>query len=354
MVEILTSAWNVLAMMALWLIFGFLLAGVVGVLMPRAWAEKAMGRSKGWRGVLNAVLIGVPLPICSCGVLPLTQALRKSGASKGAAAGFLISTPQTGVDSVLATYALLGPVFAIARPVAAFLTGIFGGGVVNFLSADDSVGVPSAPERNGHCCCCGCHKHEAGRPMSKPPLVFRCLAKTNELFGEIVKPLFVGLVIAALVTVLVPENFFATAFGGNDWLAMPAMVLIGFPMYVCSTASIPIAASMIMKGLSPGAAFVFLMVGPAINAASLATVSALIGRRQAAVYALVIACGAVLCGVAINLLPFETLPRLSQCCGGDRLSAFDHVSAGLLVVWIAWSMLTRKACHRSQLLSSVV
>ena len=339
---IVNSFWQVLAMMAPWLLFGFLLAGVIGVLMPREWAEKAMGRAKGWRGVLNAVLIGVPLPICSCGVLPLTQALRKSGASKGAAAGFLISTPQTGIDSVLATYALLGPVFAIARPVAAFMTGLFGGGAVNFMSADDPEEEPSAPERKGHCCCCCCHKHEDERSASKPPVLLRCLAKSDELFGEIVKPLFVGLVIAALVTVLVPENFFATAFGGNDWLAMPAMVLIGFPMYVCSTASIPIAASMVVKGLSPGAAFVFLMVGPAINAASLATVAALIGRKQAAVYALVIACGAVLCGVAINLLPFETLPRLSACCGADHLSSFEHVTAGLLVAWIAWRLCPRK------------
>ena len=340
---IIKSFWNVLAMMAPWLLFGFLLAGVISVLMPREWAEKAMGRAKGWRGVLNAVLIGVPLPICSCGVLPLTQALRKSGASKGAAAGFLISTPQTGIDSILATYALLGPVFAIARPVAAFLTGIFGGVAVNILSANDHEEVLPVPERKGHCCCCCCHKHEIERPESKPPFVLRWFSKSDELFGEIVKPLFIGMVIAALVTVLVPENFFATAFGGNDWLAMPAMVLLGFPMYVCSTASIPIAASMVVKGLSPGAAFVFLMVGPAINAASLATVAVLIGRKQSAVYALVIACGAVFCGIAINFLPFEMLPRLSACSEVDRLSAFEHVSAGLLVAWVAWSLFLRKA-----------
>ena len=145
--EIVKALWQVLAMMAPWLLGGFALAGVVGVLMPREWAEKAMGRSKGWRGVLNAVLIGVPLPICSCGVLPLTQALRKSGASKGAAAGFLISTPQTGIDSILATYALLGPVFAVARPAAAFLTG-FVGGVVSWIrvsgSSEAAFGLPAA------------------------------------------------------------------------------------------------------------------------------------------------------------------------------------------------------------------
>ena len=338
--EIVKALWHVLAMMAPWLLGGFALAGVIGVLMPREWAEKAMGRSKGWRGVLNAVLIGVPLPICSCGVLPLTQALRKSGASKGAAAGFLISTPQTGIDSIFATYALLGPVFAVARPAAAFLTGLVGGVAVNAMTAKDEESPAPEPAKRG-CCCCRC-RQSAEETVAKPNVVIRCLAKANDLFGEIVWPLSVGLVIAAMVTVCVPENFFTAAFGGNDCIAMPVMAIVGFPMYVCSTASIPIAASMVLKGLSPGAAFVFLMVGPAINAASLAMVSALIGRLPALVYALVIALGALLCGVAINLLPFEVLPRLSTGCAGEHLSLFEHAAAVTLIVWMVWSLLAIK------------
>lgn len=132
--ELLLSFWNVLAMMAPWLLAGFFLAGVVSVLLPRAWVVSAMGRAKGWRGVLNAVLIGAPLPICSCGVLPMTTGLKKAGAGKGAIAGFLIATPQTGLDSVLATYALMGPVFAVARPLAALATGLLGGIAVDALT----------------------------------------------------------------------------------------------------------------------------------------------------------------------------------------------------------------------------
>lgn len=304
--KILIAFWNVLMMMAPWLIIGFLLAGMVGVLMPREWAEKAMGKAKGWKGVLNAVLIGVPLPICSCGVLPLTQALRKSGASKGAAAGFLISTPQTGIDSILATYSLLGPFFAIMRPVAAFLTGVVGGGIVNMMTKkekDDVSSHPATAKRSeGGCCCCCSHGKEEHKEERKPNFIVASLKKSWELFREVIKPLFVGLIIAAGVTAFVPENFFATTFGGNDYLAMPAMILIGFPMYVCSTASIPIAASMIAKGLTPGAAFVFLMVGPAINAASLTTVAQMIGKKAAVVYALVISLGAILMGCVVNLL----------------------------------------------------
>ena len=303
MMMVLQAFWNVLLMMVPWLVGGFLIAGVLGVLMPRAWAEKVMGRSKGWQGVLNAVLIGVPLPICSCGVLPLAQTLRKSGASKGAAAGFLISTPQTGIDSILATYSLMGPLFAVMRPVAAFLTGIVGGTIVNLMTRNEAPeGVAPKREEKGHCCCCCCHGHREQEDGRKENCVIASLKKSWELFREVVKPLFVGLVVAALVTAFVPDNFFASTFGGNDWLAMPAMTLIGFPMYVCSTASIPIAASMIAKGLTPGAAFVFLMVGPAINAASLTTVAQLIGRKATVAYALVISLGAVLMGVLVNFL----------------------------------------------------
>ncbi|MCQ2390452.1 MAG: SO_0444 family Cu/Zn efflux transporter [Kiritimatiellae bacterium] len=342
--------WNVLAMMAPWLLGGFLLAGIISVLMPREWVVRAMGRSRGWRGVLNAVLIGVPLPICSCGVLPLTAGLRKAGAGRGAVAGFLISTPQTGVDSVLATYSLLGLLFAVVRPLAAFLTGIVGGVVVDWMTMADE--KPAAES-----CCCHCHeKRESAHACCcadeeaavQGNVVVRVLRTAyGELLGEMVWPLVLGLVIAALLTAFVPENFFATAFGGNDWLAMPVMIVVGFPMYVCSTASIPIAVSLILKGLSPGAAFVFLMVGPAINAASLATVSTLIGRRAAVAYALVIALGALICGIIINLLPFELLPHVASCCAGEHVTAVEHVAALALVLLILHHLLPndrKKGC----------
>ena len=330
--EILTSFWNVLAMMAPWLLAGFFLAGTASVLLPREWVVRAMGRAKGWRGVLNAVLIGVPLPVCSCGVLPLTTGLRKAGAGKGAVAGFLISTPQTGVDSILATYALLGPAFAAARPLAALATGLLGGAAVDALTRAEPDAAPSAPAGNG-CSCCHCHHHAHAAEPPKANVVIRILrAGYGELLGEIARPLAVGLLISAVVTAFVPANFFASAFGANDWLAMPAMVLVGFPMYVCSTAAIPIAASLMEKGLTPGAAFVFLMVGPAINAASLATVSRLIGTRATVAYALVIALGAVACGIGVNALPPELLPSVASSAGAEHVTWFEHAAAVILVL----------------------
>lgn len=329
----LISFWNVLAMMAPWLLVGFLLAGVVSVLLPRELAARIMGRAKGLRGVINAVLVGVPLPICSCGVLPLSTGLRKSGAGKGAVAAFLIATPQTGVDSILATYALMGPVFAVARPLAAFATGLVGGAVVYALT--DDADEPKEPERKcGHCR--HCHGGEACE-IERVGLVARIL-RTGfvELLGEISRPLAVGLVVSAAVTAFLPAGFIASAFGGNDWLAMPAMALVGFPMYVCSTAAIPIAASLVAKGLSPGAAFVFLVVGPAINAASLATVAKLIGRRAAVAYALVIAAGAVAFGALVNLLPFDIIQGMADAGSHGGPSWTGHLSAAVLMACLAY------------------
>ena len=344
--EALTSLWNVLAMMAPWLLIGFFLAGVVSVLLPREWAVRTMGQAKGWRGVLNAVLIGVPLPICSCGVLPLTTGLRKAGAGKGAVAGFLISTPQTGIDSILATYALIGPAFAIARPLAAFATGLVGGVAVNALTRGETDTVPETSEKKS-CHCCNCHQHKhSDAPQGTNVFVQILRTGFGELLGEIARPFAVGLMISAIVTAFVPTNFFATAFGGNDWLAMPTMVLIGFPMYVCSTASIPIAASLMAKGLTPGAAFVFLMVGPAINAASLATVSKLIGTRATVAYALVIALGAIACGIGINALPSDLLPRIAEADTAENISWFEHAAAGILVLCLSVRLLHRNHIHQ--------
>lgn len=327
-------------MMAPWLLVGFFLAGVISILLPREYVVKAMGRSKGWRGVLNAVLIGIPLPICSCGVLPLTTGLREGGAGKGAVAGFLISTPQTGVDSILATYALMGPTFAIARPLAALMTGLLGGVAVNAIT-NDSVEQSSAMQNSTkchHCCCKKEHKEESSQPNTIVR-IFR--TGYGELLGEIAFPLTIGLVISAIVTIWVPADFMVSILGNNDWMAMPIMVLIGFPMYVCSTAAIPIAASLMTKGLTPGAAFVFLMVGPAINAASLATVSKLIGRYATIVYAIIIAVGAIICGMGINLLPPELLKVMVRVSDSHEISLCNHVAAIILIACLGYHLIKK-------------
>ena len=318
--DLLLSALRVFAAMSPWLVAGFFAAGVLAVWIPRAWVNRALGGRTGLSGVLRAVLVGVPLPICSCGVLPIAAGLRRNGAGKGATAAFLISTPQTGVDSILATYALMGPVFAVARPLAAALTGLVGGAVVAAVGGEDDA-VASAAE--------------------EPPPPSRGLREILRqayvrLLGSVAKPLAAGLAVSALVTVLIPDGFFAEAFGGRDWLAMPAMALVGLPMYVCSTASIPIAASLMLKGVSPGAAFV--MVGPAMNAVSVTTVAALIGRRATAAYVATIVVGAILCGCAVNAFADPSAAVEAARCASHGLTPLHWACAAFLAAMTAYNL----------------
>ena len=321
MKDILIAFVHVFAMMAPWLVFGFLMAGVIAVWIPRNWVNRMMGGSSGIGGILRAVAIGVPLPICSCGVLPIAAGLRKHGAGKGPTAALLVSTPQTGIDSILATYALMGPVFAVARPVAAALTGIVGGVVVSAVGGEDAEAVA-----------------QDDAPVGSRGIKAIFWQAYRRLLGSVAKPLAIGLAISAIVTVLVPDNFFAEAFDGNDWIAMPVMALVGFPMYVCSTASIPIAASLIAKGVSPGAAFVFLMVGPAMNAMSLTTVSALVGRKAAVAYLVTILVGAILCGVVINLVPNAASASVLAASAEHTLSAVHWSSAVFLAAMMVYNL----------------
>ena len=303
-------------MMAPWLIIGFFIAGIIAVCLPRDFVMRFLGTSGGTKSIVRAVMIGVPLPICSCGVIPISTALRKNGASKGATAGFLISTPQTGIDSILATYALMGPLFAIARPIAAFVTGLAGGCAVHALSNNDAL-------------------HSATNQQSvPPPRNLRTILWQGyiRLLGGVVKPLSVGLVISTLVAVLVPDDFFASTLAGRDYLAMPVMALIGFPMYICSTAAIPIAAALMMKGLSPGAAFVFLMTGPAVNAVSITTIASLIGRRATFAYVAVIFIGAILSGAIVNLLSGNIGALCVRCEDCATLPMFKHLAGIVLAI----------------------
>ena len=316
LIECCKALWNVFAMMAPWLIIGFFIAGIMAVCIPRDFVMKFLGASGGVKSIIRAVSIGVPLPICSCGVIPISTALRNNGASKGATAGFLISTPQTGIDSILATYALMGPLFAVARPVAAFVTGLVGGCAVHALSDNDS---PS------------CTANQQSNP---PTRNLRTILWQGyiRLLGGIVKPLSFGLLISALVAAFVPDDFFASTLAGRDYLAMPIMALIGFPMYICSTAAIPIATAMMMKGLSPGAAFVFLMTGPAINAVSITTIASLIGRRATFAYIAVIFLGAILSGTIVNLLAGNIEALSVQCAACTSLPAFNHIAGIVLAI----------------------
>ena len=274
--------------MAPYLLLGFLFAGILRVLFPRQLITRYMGQNN-VRSVFNASLLGIPMPLCSCGVLPAGIGFYRNGASRGPTISFLISTPQTGIDSILATYSLLGLPLAIIRPVVALLTGLAGGILGNAADRNGKDGTKEGPG--------GEEPYERSvRELFRYGFV--------ELIQDISKWLVIGMLVAALLSVLIPEDFFTATISG-EYLAMLMMVAASVPLYICATGSIPIAAVLMMKGLAPGAALVLLMAGPATNIATMAVIGNTLGRRSLWVYLGTLVGGALLFGTLVN----ELLPR---------------------------------------------
>ena len=324
--------------MSPYLLLGFFFAGVMHAFIPGMVYNRYLG-GKGFKSVFYGALFGVPLPLCSCGVLPTAMSLRKQGASKGATASFLISTPETGVDSIIATYSVLGLPFAVIRPVAAFCNAIMGGWLINKFGDKDEV-VPV--DASAKTCCCH-HKqeethHEGFLGKMREALRFGFV----EMIEDIGRWLVIGLVIAGLITVFVPDEFFAL-FRGNTQLSMLLVLCIAIPMYICATGSIPIAVALMMKGLTPGAALVLLMAGPACNMASILVINKTLGRKSLVLYLVSIITMAILWGHVVDyLLPaewFQMALSVGRCCIEESTSWLNWSSTivlGLLLLNALW------------------
>lgn len=321
--------------MSPYLLLGFLIAGLMHAFVPGKYYTQYLSK-RSFRSVLNAALLGIPLPLCSCGVIPTAMSLRKEGASKGAVVSFLIATPQTGVDSIIATYSLMGLPFAVIRPLVALVTALFGGQLVHAVDGED-VYSESHHDEDRHCDChhghgeddhCGCHHAEAEQGMSFGQKLRVALQYAFvDMVADIGKWLVAGLVVAALITALVPDEFFAV-FAGNTWMSMLLVLAISVPMYICATGSIPIAVALMLKGLTPGAALVLLMAGPAANMASILVIRHRLGMKTLAAYLAAIIGGAVAFGAAIDYL----LPREWFTDGLVWMEHAEHTGS-----WFEWS-----------------
>ena len=320
----LQSLLSVVNAMSPYLLLGFLIAGILHVFVPKNFYAKYLSRNNKL-SVLWAALLGVPLPLCSCGVIPTAIGLKNERASKGAVASFLIATPQTGIDSILATFSLMGLGFAIVRPVAALVTGVCGGLLVNRFVKDDGDETAVAAS---------CSVEHGNR-------IWRVFKYAYfDMIQDIGLRLTIGLLIAALIQVAVPDEFFLT-FGNQPLLQMLVILVIAVPMYICSTGSIPVAAALMMKGLSPGAALVMLMAGPAVNLASILVVNKSLGRRFTTIYMLTIVVFSVLFGLLINALGVGAdlvVPATenANCCSTTthHPSVFRTICSVLLVTFI--------------------
>ncbi len=349
------ESWQVTGQMAPYLLFGFLVAGVLSVWLSPAWLEKHLG-GKGIGSILKASLFGVPLPLCSCGVIPVAASIRRHGASRASTASFLLSTPQTGVDSILITYAMLGPFFAIFRPVAALITGILGGSLISmFGEKDTQKQVTTSGHQEDAGCTDGCctpsqsekKKHPVGRALKYGLLT---------LPGDIGGTLAIGILIAGLIGALIPQGQLASLLGSGI-LAILIMMAAGVPVYVCATASVPIAAGFIHMGASPGAALAFLIAGPATNAAAFTTMLKVLGKRSAVIYLLVVAVAAFGLGVLLDwLMPLvvNSVPAMDHSVHDhEMVTWFNHVMAAVLLLVVGFSVWKKKRPKKHNLDTNV-
>lgn len=300
--------------MSPYLLLGFFLAGLMHEFVPGKIYSRYLSRPN-FMSVLYATLVGIPLPLCSCGVIPTAMGLRREGASRGATVAFLTATPQTGVDSIIATYSMMGLPFALIRPFAALITAIFSGSLQNVFGTKEDVALTSMQQQTTH--------------SKKGSLLGVLRYAFVEMMGDIGKWLVVGLIIAGLITALVPDNWFAV-FQDNSLLSILFVLALSVPMYLCATGSIPIAVALILKGLTPGAAFVLLMAGPASNMASILVIRKVLGTRSLILYLTAILFGAITFGLCIDYLcPTEwfvgALQHTHACCHGQHTD------------WLGWA-----------------
>ena len=367
------ASWIMLVQAAPYILFGLLFAGLIHVLVPESLVLRWMG-SSGLGGVVRAAFIGVPLPVCSCGVVPITVALRQKGASRPAAQSFLITTPESSIDSIFLTWGMMGPVMAIARPIAAFFTAVLGGilSIASARSVTELETVPGSDHSHGHD-----HSHDhdhhhghdhhhhhghdhdhshslafadsarARRALSLALGIERRPEKKEDeeaeeedlpnLQQDLVRPalrygfgellddlafwLAAGILLAGVLTAVLPDNL-ETLGLGSGLLPMLVLLVVGIPLYMCASASTPIAAALLLKGVSPGAALVFLLAGPATNAATVLLLVATFGRRFVQIYVASVAIGAIAAGLLLDFLLGDI-----DVTAGLRESAFDEPGA---------------------------
>ena len=389
--------------MSPYLLLGFLLAGLMHAFIPGMVYSRYLS-GHGFRSVLYGALFGIPLPLCSCGVIPTAMSLRKEGASKGATVSFLIATPETGVDSIIATYSLLGLPFALIRPIAACCNALMGGLMVNAF-ADEKEGQEVSEEDTKSCCCH--HEHHEGQrsnwkkgerkwkgsergvkegsengvkgewsmvngqPPHTPPkgeitppwegtgeVQWSMVNKLKEAlqFGfiemmeDIGKWLVIGLIIAGLITVFVPDSLF-TIFRGNTLMSMLLVLCIAIPMYICATGSIPIAVALMLKGLTPGAALVLLMAGPACNMASILVINKVLGKKTLLVYLISIITMAICWGCIVDYcLPQEWFMTgmMSKACHEADGTSWFNIGCTILLALLLLNVLRLHFSHKHE------
>ena len=367
--NLLINFWELFLLSAPWLMLGLFIAGLLNVYLPVNFLNKHLGEEGLWT-TIKAALIGAPMPLCSCGVIPAAIGLRRAGASKSATTAFLVSTPETGVDSVSVSYVLLGPFMAVIRPIAAICSAIAAGVLVGQDTNKPKASANAEPQASSGCCtpkptieekksCCAGDKQTIVEEPNccvstdvkvsqwqklKKAVSFSC----NKLLSDTMKWLMIGLFFAALVQTYVPESFLTQ--WGSGILAMLVVILISIPMYICATASTPIAAGLLLSGVSPGAVLVFMLAGPATNIATLGVVANELGKRAVAAYLIGVIGVALLFGFLTDYLVAEFGFVVSPLLGEEHavLPPWLSMLSGVILMALMLRLVVKGAVNKFQ------
>ncbi len=348
--NIFLEAWQLLLESSLYVLFGLLVSGLLRVFLDPKTVSRQLGQGK-YKSVFKAAFLGIPLPLCSCGVLPAAVSLRKQGANTGATTAFLISTPESGVDSLAITYALLDPVMTVARPVAAFATAAAAGIAENTLShSENEKAVPADLTCPVDACCdggeCSPEAHKQHHTL-KEKIVAGVKYAFTDVWNDMAGWFLIGILLAGLITALIPDEVMARFLGGG-LSSMLLMLAVGIPLYICATASTPVAAALILKGVSPGAALVFLLAGPATNVTSLTVLWGTIGKRATAIYLTAICLSAVFFGLMVDrlygVLGIEPQALLGQA--GEFMPVWAQWAGALLLLVLSIKPVFRSILSR--------
>lgn len=339
---------NIAVDMGFYMMVGLLLVSIAHIFLRKEFIARHLGSDSLW-SITKASLLGVPLPLCSCGVIPAGVYIKEKGGSDAAAVSFLVSTPQTGVDSIAATYGMMGLTFAWFRPVAAFVSGILSGIMVKiFGNRKETTAIADVDEEtcSGDCCCSSECTDTKPENTGIPAKIFDSLKFTfGEFLSDISLHFLIGLLIAFLIMVLVPDDLVIRLGLQGGIVSMLAMIVIGLPMYICSTSSIPIALTLLVKGISPGAAFVFLFMGPFSNIASLIVLAKKFGKRTMALYL----AGAIISALAFGFIldgisGILVFPDFSDAIGKDISGTggiLKMVTAAVFYIFVFKSVISK-------------
>jgi len=331
--NLIINIWDLILEISPYLLLGFLISGVLSIYLTVDTIKKYLGQNS-FLSVLYASILGVPLPLCSCGVIPVSAYLRKHGATKASTSSFLISTPQTGVDSIFITYSLLGPILAIYRPIIALLSGLLGGGLTHIFDKNST--QIDYNECADECC----------DESENSSIITRILNYGFiRLPLDIATPLILGLFVSSVIAIFIPSNYFELY--GSGILGMFIMLLLGLPTYVCATASVPIAFVLYTKGFSLGAVLVFLMSGPATNITTISVCWKILGKKSTLIYLATIIISSISAGLFLDYITPQLVIENSNYQVTHFIGREMHILCGIILVCILINSLRIKLTSSS-------